>query len=161
MTPDLSQLHDIHLPSGVSWWPLAIGWWILIGLVFLGALAAYLLYRRKQANRWRRMALHELDSMRSDPTQPNQNRLSELSVLLRRVAISRFPRTDVASLHGDSWLAFLDRTLGEDKQFQSGKGKLLSIGPYAGEVKIGMDDLAALYVLAEKWITKLPRGAMR
>jgi hypothetical protein len=30
---DLSQLKDIHLPDDISWWPLAIGWWLLITIL--------------------------------------------------------------------------------------------------------------------------------
>jgi hypothetical protein len=157
MTPDLSQLRDIHLPPGVSWWPPAIGWWILIALVLVCALAAYFFRRHKQAGRWRRSALQELEQLRSNQAHTAENRLSDLSVLLRRVAISRFPRSDVASLYGDAWLSFLDRTFGDDKPFQSDAGRLLSVGPYIDEAKVGTNDLAALYALSEKWIRKLPR----
>ena len=34
----LQQLRDVHVPDSVSWWPLAIGWWVIIGLVALIAL---------------------------------------------------------------------------------------------------------------------------
>ena len=37
-------LRDIHLPEVISWWPLAIGWWILIALPII-LLLCYLLYR--------------------------------------------------------------------------------------------------------------------
>jgi len=26
-------LKDIHLPDAITWWPLAIGWWLLIVMV--------------------------------------------------------------------------------------------------------------------------------
>ncbi|MEJ2181709.1 MAG: DUF4381 domain-containing protein [Gammaproteobacteria bacterium] len=35
MNPDIVSLplRDIHMPDTVYWWPLAIGWWILLGLL--------------------------------------------------------------------------------------------------------------------------------
>jgi hypothetical protein len=79
--------------------------------------------------------------------------LPELSMLLRRVAISRFPRHDVASLTGDAWLAFLDRALGDGAAFQSGAGRILLNGPYADKVDA---DAESLLVLCERWIKRLP-----
>ena len=29
----LQNLNDIVLPAPVPWWPLAPGWWVLIGLI--------------------------------------------------------------------------------------------------------------------------------
>ena len=35
----LTQLHDIHIPADIGWWPLAVGWYLLaLGIfLFLGA----------------------------------------------------------------------------------------------------------------------------
>ena len=47
-------LRDIHLPEPISWWPLAPGWWILVGgllaLAILGFLA-WRFYARRQIRR--------------------------------------------------------------------------------------------------------------
>ena len=41
------QLRDIHLPEAVSWWPLAIGWWVLGFLAIIAiAVLAYIVLRR-------------------------------------------------------------------------------------------------------------------
>ena len=141
MKPDLSQLRDIHLPAAVSWWPPAPGWWGVLVLVLIAAGLAYVFYARRRRNLWRAKALAELA------------RLRDLSVLLRRVAISRFPRHDVAALTGEAWLAFLDRGLGDTKAFQSGAGRVLLNGPYASKVEV---DTASLLALCERWIKQLP-----
>jgi hypothetical protein len=162
-SPDLTQLRDIHLPPSVSWWPPAPGWWIVGVILLVSALCAVVLIRRRIANRWRREALRELDTLRAArlaQRQRPQASLNGLSVLLRRVAISRFPRDEVASLHGGPWLAFLDRTFGQSGTFQP-VGRLLSSGPYERNVAINAGDLDALFALAEKWIRKLPRGAQK
>ncbi|MEJ2347295.1 MAG: DUF4381 domain-containing protein [Gammaproteobacteria bacterium] len=154
MKPDLSQLRDIHLPAPVSWWPPAPGWWGVLALLLLVGALAYVVYIRRRRNRWRRTALSELDGLRD--AAPEQM-LRGLSVLLRRVAVSRFPRRDVAALTGEAWLAFLDRSLGDGTAFQSGAGRVLISGPYTSDVQV---DGASLLALCEHWIKRLPaRGA--
>lgn len=60
MQQQLEQLKDIQLPEPVSWWPLAYGWWVLIGLVVC-ALAVWLVRRYKyQKNSLEALALNEL-----------------------------------------------------------------------------------------------------
>jgi hypothetical protein len=151
--PDLSQLRDIHLPDAVSWWPLAPGWWILLALAIASAVLGFFLYRKYIANRWRRAALAELNYLRdSEQLLSPQRQLAQLSVLLRRVAIQCFPRIEVASLYGETWLIFLGRALGQPEAFQSGAGRMLDVGPYMRAVAIDMDDLSSLFALAEQWI---------
>ena len=155
MKPDLSQLRDIHLPAPVSWWPPAPGWWLLAALLLIALGAAYLLYRWHRRARWRRTALAELGQLRGATAE---RFLGEVSVLLRRVAVSRFPRRDVAALTGEDWLAFLDRTLGDGTPFQSGAGRVLASGPYAGKTDVNKE---ALHALCARWIKRLPAGGKR
>ncbi|MBA2727152.1 MAG: DUF4381 domain-containing protein, partial [Parachlamydiaceae bacterium] len=39
MNPLLEQLHDIEGLDPISFWPLALGWWILIAVLILLSLA--------------------------------------------------------------------------------------------------------------------------
>ena len=164
MNPALAQLRDIHLPPPVSWWPPAPGWWLLAAASSLSALGLYAWWRRRRRDRWRRSALAELARLRglleSQQAEP-PGLIVELSVLLRRAALSRFPREDVASLHGERWLAFLDRSLGEGSPFQAGEGRLLATAPYLPKAAIAVDSMSALFALAEHWLKKLPAGAAR
>ena len=115
MTPSagdaLAQLRDIHLPEPVAFWPPAPGWWIAAALVLALALGTAVLLRRRRRS-LRRAALRELETIRS--VYSHDRDLSELalrlSTLLRRVAISRFARRDVAGLQGDEWAHFLAST---------------------------------------------------
>ncbi|HUY02058.1 MAG TPA: DUF4381 domain-containing protein [Rhodocyclaceae bacterium] len=164
MNPALSQLRDIHLPAPVSWWPPAPGWWLLAATLLLSALGLYGWQRRRRRNRWRRIALGELARLRalqaSRQAQP-EILLSGLSILLRRAALSCFPREEVASLHGERWLAFLDRSLGAGSTLQAGDGRLLTIAPYRKNAAIDEVSLLALFALGERWLKKLPAGEAR
>ncbi|MEO9528981.1 MAG: DUF4381 domain-containing protein, partial [Roseibium sp.] len=57
---------------------------------------------------------------------------SRLAGLLRRTALSAYPRAEVASLHGAEWLAFLDRAYG-GSAFSEGPGWHLIAAPYRPE----------------------------
>jgi len=153
MQPDLSQLRDIHLPAPVSWWPPAPGWWLLLALLLTLLLFGYWLLRRRRQNAWRREALAQLQQLRGSNEATTA---AQLSVLLRRVAISRYPQAEVASLTGEAWLAFLDKTLGEGSPFQSGPGRALLTGPYAATVDL---DAPALLTLVERWIKRVKGDA--
>ena len=110
--------------------------------------------RRRRRTRWRRLALAVLAQLRS---ADDGQLLRGLSVLLRRVAISRFPQAEVAALTGEAWLEFLDQTLGDDgSAFRSGAGRALIVGPYAAAAAV---DAAALLALCERWLSKAPGGA--
>ena len=61
MEQNALPLKDLHLPAETGWWPLAPGWWGVIGV--LAAAAAYLAWRWYRAwrhNAPRRHALREL-----------------------------------------------------------------------------------------------------
>ena len=98
----LANLRDIVEPAPPPLWPPAPAVWILGGLLLAGA--AILLYqwrRRRRENAYRRAGLALLDQAGS---------VHEVSVLLKRVALAAFPRSQVASLWGEDWVGFLHRT---------------------------------------------------
>jgi hypothetical protein len=139
MDPTQIPLRDLHLPEAIGWWPLAPGWWVLIGAALFGL--AYLLYRsycRWRANRPRRIALRELKKVQRD-FQHGMDPISlskELSQLLRRAMLAYAPRDEVGGLTGQRWLEWLDRGL-EGKPFTSGAGRYIRLLPY---LRRGDDD---------------------
>ena len=148
-------LRDIHLPGPISWWPPAPGWWILFALLIVGTILVvlYARYQRRQT-RIRRVSLKEIDAIQQafQVHQNNTRLVRELSVLLRRVCISRYPRVDVASLTGTEWMSFLDRNR-EGKSFSAGAGIVLMTEPYRKDPDI---DASALLSCCRSWIAALP-----
>lgn len=125
-------LRDIHLPDPISWWPLAIGWWLvfIIGLFFV-CLMIFLI-RRWVRPTLRKEAVKTLDEIETNfQTNANaQNCVSEISVLLRRIVISRDPKN--AGITGVAWLELLD--LPNQKNFSEGVGQILLTAPYQPEI---------------------------
>lgn len=124
MTADpasLDRLHDVIAPSAVPFWPPAPGWYWVIGILAVAALygicAAFIAWQRAA---YRREALAEWRACNELLPQPDRRAeaIRRLAVLVKRVALSIYPRDDVASLSGPRWSAFLDQrgagpTLGE------------------------------------------------
>jgi len=149
-------LRDIHLPGPVSWWPPAPGWWLLLALLVAIALLSGFLhhhYRRNALQRAARQALHRIGE---DYRQSGDARLlvQQLSILLRRVSLSRYPRQQVAGLTGDTWLSLLDRTL-PGEEFQRGAGRVLIEAPYSLDSRV---DGPALLRLCERWLRQLSKA---
>lgn len=146
-------LRDIHLPDPLSWWPPAPGWWLLLTLlVAIALLGGYLLhrYRRNALQRAAQQALHRIGE---DYRQSGDARVlaQQLSILLRRVSLSCYPRRQVAGLTGRAWLSLLDRTLPGD-EFQQGAGRVLIDAPYSLDSRV---DGPALLQLCERWLRQL------
>jgi Ca-activated chloride channel family protein len=80
--------------------------------------------------------------------------LAEIPVLLKRAALSAFPRSEVASLSGEKWLTFLDKTIGA-KDFTEGEGRLLPELAYAPVQRITQlsdEQIGNLLQLVRRWI---------
>lgn len=154
MNPEDLPLRDIHLPDPVGWWPLAPGWWLLVALML--AVFAVLIWnwrRQKRGEHALELALYELERLQGKYGANTKDLLRELSVLLRRVAISQFGRQQVSGLTGAAWVKFLDDKAG--KQLFGGKlAHLLTEMPYRPETQA---ETAALLKAIRYWI-RLQRG---
>ncbi len=146
----LPGLRDIHLPDPVSWWPPAPGWWLLT-VVAVTALCLSAVAWRRYLRSPRRAAFKELERIETDPGFADSTSMAQaLSGLLRRCALARFPRHEVAGLTGTTWLAFLDRT-GGTTEFTAGSGRALLSAPYQTRSSI---DAESLFTLVEEWIRR-------
>ncbi len=148
------QLRDIHLPPDPGWWPPAPGWWMvtvltLVLLIWITRIALH----RYRLRRQRQHILTLLDTL----TRPSDeavlpSAITDISILLRRLALMRYPRQQVAALTGAEWLGFLDRTGGEGR-FSEGPGQILASGPYQPTLPADTD-MTALNALVSEWVKK-------
>ena len=108
----LAQLKDIHLPSPASAWPLSLYWWlVIVACVLVVGLTVYGVRCYIKKTKLTRLALAELAQLQQQGCDVN-----ELHYLLKRIVLSSFPRQQVASLHTESWLAFLDQQASTKKR---------------------------------------------
>jgi hypothetical protein len=145
----LQNLNDIVVPGPVAWWPPAPGWYLLAAL----AVAAMVILAIRQwlqwnRDRYRRLAIARISSIRSGETS-----LQQLPVLLKRTAISAWPREEVASLSGLAWHRFLDKTA-NTARFCGGAGEILDRLSYTGLAggAQGNDEEGIVLDAAEFWL---------
>ena len=103
----LDQLADIDVPPPVSYAPETMGWSIvLVATIGLLALLIRRVHHRRRQNRYRRVALAQLDDLQRNSGDAPET-LREVAALVRRTALTVFPREQVAHLHGGEWQQFL------------------------------------------------------
>ncbi|WP_171180538.1 DUF4381 domain-containing protein [Ruegeria sp. HKCCD8929] len=148
MNPDLQGLNLVELidllepapePAPISMMPQTIGWiWLGLALALLVGWLTRRAIKHRHANAYRRAALGALAGAGDDPAC--------VAEILRRTALTGFPRGDVAGLTGKDWLRFLDQTMGGDR-FSNGPGRIVAQAPYRP-----VPASPALTQLARDWI---------
>lgn len=141
--PGALPLRDIHLPEPIGWWPPAPGWWLVAALA-AGLIVSLFLWRARRRrplrlDRAARTAFSEIEA-RFAAHGDTQRLLRDLSILMRRICISLYPRHRAAALHGEAWLRFLDELGGTDR-FTAGPGRALAFGPYQPRPQVDPDGL--------------------
>lgn len=159
-TTEEASLRAIHLPTEIDTWPLAMGWWILLGLLIALLSTGIWLWLRYRRQAFRREALRALDvieqQIQLSPQQQSPQQLTPLqqidalSALLKRVAMTVYGREAVAGRSGDQWLQFLDQT-GQTRGFTQGPGRSLGMNRFQPQPTL---DAQALILLCREWIQK-------
>lgn len=144
-------LKEIPLPDPVSYFPETIGWLFLALLfgLFLCVLFAFYLRRWRQ-KAYLRQAIRDLQEI----TQQQLN-YAQIPLILRRTALQKYERAEIASLRGRSFTDWLNDKL-KRPVFEPEDGELLAALPYAPP-KISSADRMMLDSLVEKsifWLKK-------
>jgi hypothetical protein len=143
MSSPLDKLHDFYQPPPPSWVPQTVGWYVLfsvLGLVVLWVIIHSI--RRWNANSYRREALRELAT-----ASPEQ-----FSSLLKRTALSAWPREKVASLSGENWLRFLTETAPDSAFVHAPSNRIEEVA--LRTTTLSSEDQEALRVATAAWIRR-------
>lgn len=143
MSPEDLPLRDIHLPEPIGFFPLAPGWWGLIGAGLLLLLAVLLLLWQRRRVTALKLALEALDQWLSDPSRSLTEQSQRLSILLKQLALTTHERGRVASLSGPLWLEWLEQRPGHPPLSPALRA-LLEEGPYRPPTAPTAEALSAL-----------------
>ena len=152
----LQNLNDIVMPATVSWWPLATGWYVLTGLLLIALTwFSYHSIRRWINNRYRRAAMLQLQLLEDRVQHPEERdaSLRQIPVLLKRTALSVYPRSQVASLSGKDWFHFLNSTQ-KKPSFNEATASILNTVSYSTGELNAIDSKAAtdLIYASRSWL---------
>lgn len=122
MNDNLPELRDIHLPDGVSAFPPAYGWYIIIASLICVIIAFhfYHIWRLHSQKLYAQKIIKNLDY-----NNIIQSAI-QISELLRRICIYRYP--EAVSLSGNEWLQFL--TSHNKRKISPSGAQLLLNAPY-------------------------------
>ena len=158
------NLRDIHLPGEVSAWPPAPGWWILAFVItILIIFVIRKVWQWHQQKHLLRISLSNLTQLTDEYERNNDPKelIKAYSSLLRRIALARFSRQNVAGLTGESWLKFLDDSA-QTNIFNLKVGELLLNAPYQKQEVVARD-IDELSVAVKLWVNRVnsPRKQLK
>lgn len=146
MPDNLPELRDIHLPDGVSAFPIASGWWIcLAGIVLLFLLIQFILYLRRYSK-----ARYALKLLKEISAENVVEAAKEMSEILRRICVFKYK--EAAALLGPDWIAFLNKN--SKTPIEGKSAELLINAPYIPKESstYSVENLEDLRRFCQKWI---------
>lgn len=144
---NLPELRDIHIPTdGVSIFPLAYGWWVILLLIILAfiLIKSVIVLRKASARLYARKLLLPLkDSYELSAAV-------KMSEILRRICVRKYP--EAVSLFGNEWVEFLNRK--SKHQLDEKSAELLKNAPFMHNLPDGYtkEDLTLLWNFCENWV---------
>ena len=155
----LLELRDISAPPEPDWWLLAPAYPALAAVALGIMLLAWWWRRRQRSRRLLRLAAIELDRIDAGfGSDGDAGRLAlALARWLKQVALLAYPDDRLEGLSGDQWLAFLDRSLGQDR-FSRGEGRIFADAVYRREADF---DGAGLLGLCRSWLRAVAPRLLR
>jgi hypothetical protein len=142
----LDRMHPLASPEPVSWLPGTDGWWaVLVWALLLAVTWGFKVAEYRRLNRYRREALAELTAIIAARGETDA---ADISRLIKRTALTVYPRIEVASLYGDAWADFLVKT-GQKDPVISATAADIAKAAYRPGVEV-----SKIAAGAERWIRR-------
>jgi hypothetical protein len=131
-----------------------LGWKMVFFILFLTILfIAYKYYLKYKRNAYRREAITKIQVLIENETASASTFISQIMYILKQTALETYDRKTVASLEGETWLTFLDKTL--NQSFYITHQDVIASAIYKNEFDItstfNQNDFANMSI---KWIKK-------
>jgi hypothetical protein len=150
MNDDVGTLIE---PEPIAFTLGAPGWYVVGGLIMLLIiLVAVVLFRHHQKNKYRTRAIQWLKQRESQllPQHPTEL-IYDAAILMKRIAATRYSRSDVAGLLSREWIAFLNRTC-KSEPFEERDVEWLQQTLYAPMHQLQEREVRIFLKKTEKWI---------
>lgn len=150
---DLSGLKDIHLPAVPSLWPLPAVFWIVLAALLCCIFLARWIWIKKHQLTAKKYANREVESITKRFSENSYKTATELSLLMRRIALMKYPRQDVSGLTGKTWRQFLEKTT-KKPVFKGEAGDIVETVMFIPPDQFKNKNVAALVAAAKEWIAE-------
>ena len=155
----IEQLQPIIYPEPISWWPPALGWWLLLGLIVIVLVSAYYATQMRQKkpaalpeDPIRDSALQQLHALPAPYGGESAGPwLQQLNQLLKRLCANRYPEYASHTLSGRDWLAFLDSRC---PAAGLTRWMILVQGAYQADCRLDDKSITQLQSAIDTWIRK-------
>lgn len=157
MPSTLLPLKDYHLPAATHFWPLAPGWWLLLGLLVVAMLVGLHWVKKHKAAKqkdYRTEASQLLEGFVCEfQTHNNSQQLAmQINTLLKRIAVSALSPT-ASRLTDEQWVEFLDAKLPQPgKLLEPTTQQFISLQPYSAHPLLDDAELAKSLRAIAYWI---------
>jgi hypothetical protein len=143
---------EVVAPAGIDWLPQTPGWYLVLAVVLVFVARRVLRTLRKwYRNRYRREALTRLRELETGPDD-SIALAREANTLLKLTAMTACSRTEVASLTGGEWVAWLNGQC-EGAVFDEQQAVVLAEGSYRA-LPVDEGARASLLAAMARWINE-------
>lgn len=151
---DLSGLRDIHIPIAPSFWPPAIGWWYLAGVI-LTVLIGMVIWRIHIIHGWRyqaqRVLYHSFILHANAPVLLAR----DISHVLKRVLRTIHPTAKIGRLAAEQWADFLQKEV--PHVFSKEEAKIIAFSTYMPHNRVVTVPASRLYRKTRLWIRRIKK----
>lgn len=99
---NLPEIRDIYIPDGVSFFPLAYGWWVIfVSIVLFFVILKFLFWGIRTSRKF-----YALKQLKQIDTKSPVAAAIEMSELLRRICAFKYK--EASALYGEKWIDFLN-----------------------------------------------------
>ena len=133
--------------------PLPVDFWIAItGMISFVVLIrlAWIRYHRLTAKKY---ANEEVERLMKKFPQDDYRLATELSLLMRRIALMKYPREKVCALSGKTWREFLDKTTKKDF-FKAEAGDIVEKIMFIPPEQFKNENMSELIEATKQWISE-------
>ena len=145
---NLPEIRDVQIPDGVSFFPLAYGWWVVLAIGVFVFFVIYVILKLRRISK-KRYAFKELEDI---STARPIYAAAMISELLRRICIFKYP--SASSYYGEQWINFLNQHALSPLSPQT--AQLLKFAPFMDKSENNQtytpQDVENLKDFCKKWI---------
>lgn len=143
---NLPEIRDIHIPDGVSFFPLAYGWWVILTVLIVG----FFIFRGIMLGIKTSRKYYAIKTLNEIDTQNPITAAIKISELLKRICISQYKTA--SALYGKDWIDFLNSHT--SSKLNDEAANLLVYAPFIGDTNLTytVNEADELKRFAKIWI---------